>query len=165
MRDRLTEFLPLLLVGLVLLAFQFTRSNGADLPLPDFASLAFGEATARPTPTPIAVSTQTPRRQTASAPPPDGAGCTGTRPRFQGGIATLKSTLGATMGDPIECERVVSADGDTQQQTTTGLAYYRKRLNAAAFTTGWDHWGLVERGVVHWASDAVDPPPDAALLR
>ena len=29
MRDRLTEFIPLLLVGVVLLAFQFTRGNSA----------------------------------------------------------------------------------------------------------------------------------------
>ena len=60
--------------------------------------------------------------------------------------------------------RAVNGSGDTQQKTTTGLAYYRKALNVACFTTGWDHWGLEERGVVHWAGDAVDPPGDATLL-
>ena len=40
-----------------------------------------------------------------------------------------------------------TSDGDTQQKTTTGLAYYRKGLNMACFTTGWDHWGLIDRGL------------------
>jgi hypothetical protein len=80
-------------------------------------------------------------------------------------MAALKAMLGAAMGEALECERVVNDQGDTQQKTTTGLAYYRKALNVACFTTGWDHWGLMAHGVVHWAGDAVDPPPDAALLK
>lgn len=68
------------------------------------------------------------------------------------------------MGDPIDCEHVVDSAGNTQQRTTTGLAYYRKALNVTCFTTGWDHWGLVARGVVHWTGDAVDPPADAKVL-
>jgi hypothetical protein len=68
------------------------------------------------------------------------------------------------MGDPLECERVVNNDGDTQQKTTTGLAYYRKLLNAACFTNGWEHWSLVDKGVVHWAGPTVDPPADAAIV-
>jgi hypothetical protein len=158
----LTELLPLLLVGLVLLAFQFTRSSGAELPnLPDLPFLAIAEAT--PTPTAVAVVAQAPR-QPATVPVPQPGVCTLAQPRFAGGIAALKSLLGATMGEPLECERVVDGGGDTQQKTTTGLAYYRKAINVAAFTTGWDHWGLVDRGVVHWAGDSVDPPADAALV-
>jgi hypothetical protein len=90
--------------------------------------------------------------------------CSLAQPRFMGGIAALKASLGRTMGDPLECERVVNNDGDTQQKTTTGLAYYRKQLNTACFTTGWEHWGLVDKGLVHWAGSPVDPPSDAAIV-
>jgi hypothetical protein len=159
-RDRLTELLPLLLVGLVLLAFQLTRTSGIELPELPFLAVG-GEAT--PTPTPIAVSAQAPR-QPATVPVPKPAVCTLAQPRFAGGIAALKASLGTAMGDPLECERVVDGSGDTQQKTTTGLAYYRKAINVAAFTTGWDHWGLVDRGVVHWVGASIDPPSDAALL-
>jgi hypothetical protein len=88
--------------------------------------------------------------------------CTSSRPSFIGGLSTLKTALGATMGDPQECERAVDSQGDTQQKTSTGLAYYRRLLNVACFTTGWDHWAVTDRGLVHWTGDAVDPPPDAA---
>ena len=163
MRDRLTELLPLLLVGLVLLAFQVTRSSGAELPLPDLPFLAVPDATSTPAVAGVSV-TPTPVRQPATAPVPRPGVCTQIEPRFTGGIATLRAALGAAMGDPLECERVVDDNGDTQQKTTSGLAYYRKSINVAAFTTGWDHWGLVERGVVHWAGESVDPPPEAAVL-
>jgi hypothetical protein len=78
---------------------------------------------------------------------------------FVHGAATLKAALGATMGEPVECERVTDASGDTEQQTTTGLVYYRASTNAVAFTNGFDHWALAPNGVVHWTGDAVDPPP------
>lgn len=161
-RDRLTELLPLLLVGLVLLAFQFTRSTGVDVPLPELPFFALPDPTA--TPVVSAVPTPVSARQPAAVPAPQPGVCTLAEPRFAGGIATLRARLGAAMGDPLECERVVDANGDTQQKTSTGLAYYRKALNLACFTTGWDHWGLIERGVVHWTGDAIEPPPDAALL-
>jgi hypothetical protein len=80
------------------------------------------------------------------------------------GIASLKGILGTIMGDPLECERVVNSDGDTQQKTTTGLAYYRKQFNSACFTTGWEHWGLVDRGLVRWAGPTIDPPADAVVM-
>jgi hypothetical protein len=76
----------------------------------------------------------------------------------------LKASLGATMGTPVECEHDVDSSGDTEQRTTTGLAYYLKNQNAACFTTGWDHWAMDSRGLVHWAGDASDPPADAAVL-
>jgi len=44
------------------------------------------------------------------------------------------------------------------------VAYYRKNLSLACFTTGWDHWALVNGGLVHWTGDAVDPPGDAGLV-
>jgi len=168
MRDRLTEFLPLFLVALVLLTVYVAHAMQRDLfDLPDWPDLRFFTA-ADPTPSPAAVTvagvvapTQVPARQPATVPVPQPSVCT---PRFQGGIASLKGALGATMGEALECERVVDEDGNTQQKTTTGLAYYRKQLNVACFTTGWDHWALVERGVVHWVGEAVDPPSDAVLV-
>ena len=73
--------------------------------------------------------------------------------------------IGSRMGDPLECERTIDAQGNTQQQTTTGLAYRRNELNATCFTTGWDHWALRDDGtVVYWASQAVDPPLDATVV-
>jgi hypothetical protein len=90
--------------------------------------------------------------------------CTPGQPIFVHGTATLKAALGPMMGDPLECERVIDAVGDTEQRTTTGLAYYRTSTNAVAFTNGFDHWALAGRGVVHWTGDAVDPPPSAETV-
>jgi hypothetical protein len=160
MRERLTEFWPLLLIGVLLVAFQLSRVG-----VPLFQVWPFQDAS----PTPVLAAAMspttapkrpTPVRSATPAPPP----CSPARPRFVGGLATLKSALGSSMGDPLECERSVDDQGDTQQKTGTGLAYYRRQLNAACFTTGWDHWGLTPRGVVHWTGDAVDPPSDAALV-
>src|SRR6266852_2978881 len=88
------------------------------------------------------------RRQTAST--LVSAVCNAAQPHFSGGIAALKAVLGPSMGEPVECEHATSPRGDTQQKTTIGLAYYREHLNLACFTTGWDHWALVNGGLVHW---------------
>ncbi|MBV9134532.1 MAG: hypothetical protein JO318_17640, partial [Chloroflexi bacterium] len=50
----------------------------------------------------------------------------GQAPAFEFGFADLKYALGYIMGDPLECEHPNSANGDTLQQTTTGLAIYRQ---------------------------------------
>ena len=44
------------------------------------------------------------------------------------------------------------------QQTTSGLAFYRKATNIPTFTNGWEHWGWTADGLVYWTGDAVDPP-------
>src|SRR3954453_5018963 len=64
----------------------------------------------------------------------------GTSPRFVYGFADLKARLGSTMGDPIECEHTDGTSGDVLQQTTTGLAFWRKSTNTATFTDGYRHW-------------------------
>lgn len=87
--------------------------------------------------------------------------CSAGAPRFVHGAAALKAALGAPMGEPVDCERVVDAAGNTEQKTTTGLAYYRARNNVAAFTNGFDHWALTADGLVHWTSDEIEPPPNA----
>lgn len=155
MRDRLTELLPLLLVGVILLVFQLTRANGPGLAfLPIATPTAELKApTARPSPNQVAVAGAT------------AAACVPSQPRFLGHLAILRAAVGSAMGDPLECERSIDTQGNTQQQTTTGLAYWRKQLNTTVFTTGWEHWAQRSDGtVVYWASNAVDPPLDAVVV-
>jgi hypothetical protein len=87
--------------------------------------------------------------------------CDPQQPSFVYGFAALKLRIGPVMGEPLECERPVHANGDTHQRTSTGLAYYRKGSNIPTFTTGWDHWALTKEGLVYWAGDVVDPPGTA----
>jgi hypothetical protein len=161
MRDRVTDLLPLLLVGVVLLVFQVVRDPPAAMPFIEPPG---------PTPTPVvavagANAHGTPRpRQTPEAPALGLDSCYSIQPIFVGGMRALRQRLGASMGEAVECEHAVGADGDTQQRTTTGLAYYRKALNMAGFTNGWEHWALLDRGLVHWSGMAVDPPLDASIL-
>jgi hypothetical protein len=75
----------------------------------------------------------------------------GQSPDFAFGFADLKAVLGNLMGDPVECEHANSANGDTLQQTTTGLAFYRQATNTPEFTDGWNHWGLTAQGIVAWS--------------
>ena len=79
-------------------------------------------------------------------------------PEFRFGFAQLRAELGATMGSPIECEHPKSENGDTLQQTTTGLAFYRQATNTPTFTDGWRHWGLTAEGLVAWQGESIDPP-------
>jgi hypothetical protein len=74
----------------------------------------------------------------------------------------LADRLGPTMGDPQEFGRRDPGSGDTLQSTTSGLAYVRPRANAPAFTNGWQHWALVDEGLVAWAGPSSDPPDAGA---
>ena len=68
------------------------------------------------------------------------------------------SRIGDAMGDPLECEHPDSANGDTLQQTTTGLAIYRQNTNTPEFTDGFNHWVLGNDGLQAWAVlNAADP--------
>ena len=75
----------------------------------------------------------------AAAAQPSAETCTPGRPVFVHGAATLKATLGPTMGDPRVRARH-RASGDTEQRTTMGLVYYRRRRTRSrsptASTTG-----------------------------
>ena len=79
-------------------------------------------------------------------------------PSFVLGFAALKDQLGDIMGDPLECEHANPQNGDSLQQTTTGLAFYRKSTNTPTFTDGYQHWALTPDGLVTWYGDSVDPP-------
>jgi hypothetical protein len=85
----------------------------------------------------------------------------GQEPEFVLGFAFMKSQLGDTMGEPLECEHANPDNGDTLQQTSTGLAFYRKSTNTPTFTDGWRHWGWTAAGMVFWTGDSIDPPEDS----
>jgi hypothetical protein len=85
----------------------------------------------------------------------------GTSPRFVQGFAALKAALGPVMGDPIECEHTDGDSGDVLQQTTTGLAFWRKATNTSTFTDGYRHWALTAGGLVAWEGSSIDPPGTA----
>ena len=82
----------------------------------------------------------------------------GESPQFRFGFAHLRSLLGETMGQPIECEHANAENGDTLQQTSTGLSFYRKATNTPTFTDGWNHWAWTVEGLVTWTGSDVDPP-------
>jgi hypothetical protein len=84
--------------------------------------------------------------------------CAPDAPRFVQGFAELQRQVGDPMGNPLRCEHPDPASGDMVQETSTGLAYYRRGTNVAAFTNGWQHWALTERGLVSWNGDSPDPP-------
>ena len=87
----------------------------------------------------------------------------GQPPRFVLGIGELKERLGPIMGEPLECEHINPANGDTVQQTSTGLAYYRPAINTPIFTNGTAHYALSGGQLIFWESDSVEPPrPTAA---
>ncbi len=150
MRDRLLEFLPLLLVAAILLGYQYAHGAAA----PDLPMLPLPRSTPVAKPT-VAVAGVV---AVASPTPVPGVGCAAGQPRFMGGFALLRAAVGAQMGDATDCEHVVNADGDTQQTTTTGLAYYLSASNTPCFTTGYDHWALVHGSVVSWKGDSPTPP-------
>jgi S1-C subfamily serine protease len=85
----------------------------------------------------------------------------GQEPGFSLGFARLQAEIGATMGVPVECEHSDVLSSDTLQNTTTGLAFYRKSTGIVMFTDGWNHWALTNYGIVTWQGAAIDPPGDA----
>jgi uncharacterized integral membrane protein (TIGR00698 family) len=85
----------------------------------------------------------------------------GERPEFTLGFRALKSQLGAVMGTALECAHT-TAQGDAEQRTTRGLAYYRLASNTVGFTDGWERYALgSDAGVLYWTGPQVDPPPTA----
>jgi hypothetical protein len=86
----------------------------------------------------------------------------GQTPTFALGFAGLKTHLGDVLGDPTTCEFAdPNGSGDMLQQTTHGLAFWRKSSNMPTFTNGSDHWALTQAGWVTWTGASVDPPTAA----
>ena len=66
-------------------------------------------------------------------------GCAaGQTPSYVLGFAELRTWLGDAMGAPTTCEYAdPNGTGDTEQDTTAGLAFWRKSTNTPTFTNGW----------------------------
>jgi hypothetical protein len=85
------------------------------------------------------------------------------QPQFAGGFAALKSALGDIMGAPLTCEYAdPQGTGDVLQNTTSGLAFWRKWSNMPTFTDGYRHWAVTPAGIVMWSGQAPDPRPNCA---
>jgi hypothetical protein len=83
---------------------------------------------------------------------------------FRFGFASLKAAIGAAMGSALTCEYAdPHGTGDVEQNTTSGLAFWRKSTNTPTFTDGWSHWALTSTGLVTWTGSSIDPPGTAAL--
>jgi len=87
----------------------------------------------------------------------------GDAPVFVLGFGGLKERLGDRMGSALTCERP-GPEGDSLQQTTTGMARYRKSTNIPSFTQGDQHWALTNQGLVHWQGRDLDPPAYAEVV-
>lgn len=97
------------------------------------------------------------------AAPPAGWCLPNQTPSFSFGFADLAHGLGDVMGQPVECEHGAGSEGDTAQETTTGLAQYRWCTNTSTFTRGPEHWSLVPTGMVRWIDG--EQPPETPVIR
>ena len=135
--------------------------EGVDLPATGAWNEHAGEtlvsSNAIASPPPAAPKLPQPVTSTAARP---ARGCgPGVAPHFVFGFADLKAQLGDAMGDPISCEFPdPNGTGDVHQQTTRGLAFWRKSTNTPTFTNGFEHWGHTPAGWVSWQGASIDPP-------
>ena len=92
---------------------------------------------------------------------PTGCG-PGQTPHYVFGFADLKAMLGDAMGDPVTCEYPdPNGTGDVHQETSKGLAFWRKSTNTPTFTNGDQHWAHTTSGWVTWFGTSIDPTADA----
>jgi hypothetical protein len=116
----------------------------------------------------VAVAPVAPQSRSGLAPKPEATTVSGNRcgpgqrPAFSLGFGRLKAELGDTLGTPTTCEFAdPNGSGDVLQQTTRGLAFWRKKSNTPTFTNGNDHWALTTAGWVTWTGSSIDPPAAA----
>ncbi len=81
----------------------------------------------------------------------------GQAPEFAYGFQALAELLGGAMGEATECAHVDPANGDTYQQTTKGLAIYRRATNTPTFSSGGEQWALTADGLTQ-VSGGQEPP-------
>lgn len=133
-------------------------------PPPPPAPTATPVPTPAPTPAPAAVVAPPPAASApvAEAPASDPYCRPGEQPQFRFGFARLQAELGTRMGNPTSCEYGdPGGSGDTLQNTSSGLGFYRQRSNTPTFTTGFEHWAITADGIVYWTGDSIDPPSTA----
>ena len=87
-----------------------------------------------------------------------GAPANGDCASLAGEFTALQKTIGATIGQPLECAHTDPSTGDTLQRTSTGLAIFRRDAQMPSFTDGFHRWALTAHGVITWEGDALDPP-------
>lgn len=110
-------------------------------------------------PTAAGATADRPPAAATAAPTPAGPFCgPGEAPKFVLGFARLRERVGAAMGDATECEHPNAANGDSLQQTSTGLAVFQKSDGSLRFTDGWHHWLLRGDELVSWEGTEADPP-------
>jgi len=137
--------------------------EGQDLPATgasnEYASTALTSSNAA-APAPVGAAPAPIRLGGPTQPVPAGNHCgAGVTPRFTFGFADLKARLGDAMGEPLTCEFAdPNGTGDVHQQTTRGLAFWRKDTNTPTFTNGSEHWGRTPAGWVEWSGTSIDPP-------
>jgi hypothetical protein len=85
-------------------------------------------------------------------------------PEFNYGFAALRLDLGTDMGDAVECEHTLTASGDTDQQTTTGVAHYDRATNTPSFHQGTDNWALTLQGLVFWSGNSPEIPSGTVAI-
>ncbi len=86
----------------------------------------------------------------------------GKGPSFQMGFAELRAQIGDRMGNPVECEHVDAATGNTLQRTPLGTAVYWPGANVAGFTNGQKTWVLTASGLIDRPGDERAGAPIAA---
>jgi iron complex transport system substrate-binding protein len=72
----------------------------------------------------------------------------GQTPTFNFGFQVLSQELGVEMGDPAECAHGEVETGDTYQQTTNGVAIYRRADNTPMFVSESGRWSLTVDGLL-----------------
>jgi hypothetical protein len=89
----------------------------------------------------------------------------GQSPTYTFGFADLKARIGDAMGSPLTCEFAdPNGTGDVHQETSKGLAFWRKSTNTPTFTDGFTHWGHTAQGWAMWTGSSIDPPADQATV-
>jgi peptidoglycan/xylan/chitin deacetylase (PgdA/CDA1 family) len=91
-------------------------------------------------------------------------------PGFLVALDSLRTWLGASMGDPLECAQPSSPGNELLQRTTTGAAFFDRTLGEASFTDGYRRWAIGPDGQRFWASpdaapQAVEQPPLSRPVR
>ncbi len=77
-------------------------------------------------------------------------------PGFIIALESLRTWLGASLGEPLVCAEPLSTDAALLQRTTTGSVFFDASSGEAWFTDGYERWAVGPDGRRYWASpDAV----------